>query len=1584
MAVYKPSNCVPFLSCWDLTQPQYISGELNTSNETVTGYKVRVLDSENNTIFEGSEFSPFPENIIDNRGRRYSNTGLNGSEFIVPAIKNIEERPNIMRQILPAVKQGKSETGWWEINKGITFTNHDGWMSKSAGVWLVNGTTNTVDSFAYCNVQENILLTEGHIYYVPKQIKSYGAVKIYIEFKIQDKNGKWRWVTTTKAQSGDRASIGILVEFSKTEEVSISRNGLTPMLFDLTEMYQSGNEPVKYDEAGNLIVDSGKFWGEFTTQLLFPSFGEKTIYKLNIKTAKDGTMVANGTPDNDVSYEYAANFDLIKEHKYLFNPRIQSGFNQSDSKKITFQIWNVCDGPKGVDSELIYEGVNGAIFNNENNAVIISAPSVRLLVKFKKGVSVNNFVARPILIDLTELGLDKAITNPYNIKDGNYPHFFEYYLKNKDNVFKSDNLSQQTPGVDEAKTWFDGTQVLAKRSKTNSWCGTRKTLKELCPDLMQGDYLTIDFCNQGDDPRSSKVYLLYSKGGGRLLSIGETVIVTEEDLRGEVGFYSFLDETKIAKISDIRFVKTSSRSISQDNIIYYDSKTNGFYSWNGGLVYKIENFSNNYPDQPYKWQITLAQGQQNIDGVLEQQPADEYFDMVIDEAKILGSTGNRIQSWLSENIYKDYYIQLYAADTEDANKVGDQLGVRTRISSYDHSYGFIYPQENTIPQELVDKASYFKIFKDTNDPQYVSTARLVNYRLKTDIDKVELDEKTPSSGFTPQGEVATVTNPYFTQIYDGDVTKYITYERYGGASTSPLAQGTTVLLMYQGDTNASPKPTYNVNNGVFAFQSAEFKDGKTTIKWLRPANFNKYSDFLNRLICVQSENKNYSTSATAENLGTINQTELMFYDEAAIGLYPVYEDGTKTLKVAEVELPNSEIGKPQNFDGGIISSVKVKTQPTGVTLTAICLGGNKYVVKASDTYTGTATVNITYMEDKGEVFKNAAGKAYIRPFIGIHAGDKLFYGKDFASSVTIDYIDDVGNSKNKFSPTWYIEYNSAEKKLDLDDKYSIRSFFKTSDENPFYAKASPVLTIDCDQWEKDSEDKYFKNEYGYCVCKRRYVTFKGTITNRNWVNYQWVLTDLTTNNTQISEKIYRGSTECTFYGLQNDHYYEISWIVEDEFGGIFTCEQVFFLDVSINDSPFPFEAEYECETQSVLINFARDGVIIPDPALYSYDTFMVRVEEGSNIYQPYVVKGEKNLKYTYRVLAENNFDPDTADYTIEYVNTDTDNGYLQLGDIQTETPSPDLTYLMSYTMTQIGDSESATGEIPAPTSDDFALNSQHVLNANFVGDVITYEIDIEDFNDLPAHIGLAVELLPSSKTNAEGEVEAEENRNKIKLNCYKKINNGAPLNKYEIFFNIFKKDSDGKWVKDESGRWQEENPVVSAWIPDKDYTVKDNRDYIPTTHPYVWDGAKQVPDNNYLNITGEGALNSSSSVIVNPLGITDSTAKKDRKRVWYDRKTELVQQTAEGDQINAFKAGEDGYWKWPSENEGSFTWEDEEGTEPSTIYSQTELVGHTGRQNVVNYKMTFNIVIKNYKTLSANKDIVWQESVIANAFIEKI
>ena len=1116
-----------------------------------------------------------------------------------------------------------------------------------------------------------------------------------------------------------------------------------------------------------------------------------------------------------------------------------------------------------------------------------------------------------------------------------------------------------------------------------------------CWDLTQNQYISCEINTSNEPVTGYKIRILDNDNniiyeGKNFSAIPQKVNVTTKTQNYTVQNTCLNGSTLVLPLIVADIPKDSNDY--KDNIIYYHK---GIAAWISayGLV---NNFSNISANQPYKWQIVLAQGQT----VMGEEPNAKYFDMVIDEAKILGSTGNRIQSWLSENIYKDYYIQLYNANNE-------QLGVRTRISSYDHSYGFIYPQENTIPQELVDSASYFKIFKDTNDPQYVSTARLVNYKLKTDIDNVILGGKLPKDKFHLIGDAATVANPYFAQVYEGDVTGDITYEKYGGASDSSLAQGTTILLMYQGDTNAKPNPTYNVNNGVFAFQSAEFKDGKTTIKWLRPANFNKYADFLNRLICVQSENSNYSTSATAENLGTINKTELMFYEETAIGLYPVYEGETKALKVANVTLPNSEIGKPQDFNGGIISSVKVETQPTGVTLTAISLGGNKYVIKATpqDTYTGSVIVNITYMEDKGEVFKNAVGKAYIRPFIGIHAGDKLFYGDNFQNNVTIKYIDNEPNSVNKYNPTWYITYD-GDKIFSVDEKYSIRSFFKTSDENPFYGKKSPELIIDSDQWSEEGGEYEIQN--GYKICTKRYITVRGTFENRNWVNYRWVLTDLTAGYIQQSEKIYRGSTEYTFYGLENEHYYLIQWIVEDEYGVVWTTDDeknIFMTRVIINATPFPFKATYECETQSVLLNFIRDGVVIPNPSNITTSYYYVYQEdsEGNKIESleriPYKVQIENraansSVFYAVQSGGESADLPYTIEYELDDTKEDKEYYHLQISNVDPEKGFPaDRKALMEYTQTKLEESASEKGAISAPLSNDFIINSEHILNANFCGDIIDYYIDTDDVNEQPSYIRLTLSLLPAWHTNDNGEVVAEENRNKVVLTVSKKIGNVEPA-KTTILPRVYKQDENKKWsLANLEGRWQEDKKIVSAFVENTS-NLDANLEYIETTHPYVWDDGrgKQVQNESYTNINEVRALNSTTKEISFPISSTETTGEnKKLPNVWTDKKLKLINQTEikknqpeSGNFLNVITS-EDNIWRDTDKDGTSYYWNDyAKGEESDYLYSQTLTTENTGRQNVGNYKMTFSILVKNSNNPTSNINTILSENIKAVVFISDV
>lgn len=1187
-----------------------------------------------------------------------------------------------------------------------------------------------------------------------------------------------------------------------------------------------------------------------------------------------------------------------------------------------------------------------------------------------------------------------------------------------------------------------------------------------CWDLTQNQYISCELNSSNETITGYKIKIFDVDNnlifeGKEFSPIPETLRVTTETQDYTISNTGLNGSTLTLPLIIV------SADYAQDNVIYYNDGK--WYVKDGVSSIEIENFSNDDANQPYKWQIVLAQGQKTSStGEFSQEPELKYYDMVIDESKILGSTNNRIQSYLSENIYKDYYIQLY-----DGNN--NQLGVRTRISSYDHSYGFIYPQENTIPQELVDKASYFKVFKDTNDPQYVSAARLVNYRLKTTIDSIKLGGKLPintesfDGRFKPSGDPSIVSNPYFTQVYEGDVTSSVTYDSYlGNGSDSVLAQNTTFLLMYQGaigpkirrtqfvsgtaeiqDSSGTyyyngyftpigqnvtgvkitvtkgdrgtvkytkesnqinytiyskeknvagvveyystgdaiseygkEEGTYNAYNGVFAFQSAIYdsKENKTTIKWLRPANFNTYANFLNRLICIQNESENYSTSATSENYGTINQTELMFYPETAIGLYPVYKEGTKDLDI--VKIANVPIGEVQVFEEGIISSVTVAEQPVGATLSAIWLGDNKYIVKAfPESYTGTASVNISYMEDSGPVLKNEKGKAYIRPFVGIHAGDKLFYGDKLQETVTINYIDNEPNSGNKYNPTWYITYDEN-KIFSVGEKYSIRSFFKTSDENPFYAKISPSLTVNSRQWSTEN-DEYIK-EGEYYICYKRYITLDGKFEGRNWVNYQWILTDLDMGYVQQSEKVYRGNTQHTFYGLQNTHRYEIQWIVEDEYGIIWQSSNLFNVSVSINITPFPLDVTYECDTQSVLINFTRDGIVIPNPGLYDYSYFMVRTTQNPSLLEfvPYLVITNSEtptlIEYAnFKTLEKGEL---SLPYKISY-----QDGYMELGDIEGETEFVQ-NQLMEYTETKLGGTENERGLIPAPLTSDCALNSSHILNANFSGNIISYQIGTDDVGNNKSQLVVTLSVPSSSYTDSKGNIRLQNNRNRFLVTAYKQVGTAKPPISEPIIVNIFKKKGN-EWIKDANNEWRAGQEVASAFTKAKDGIPETDVDYITTTVPfeYVAVENEQIQNSDYINILEEGAYNSNIVSISSPLSVAGDT-KSAKGRVWYDRKTLKRQQTSNANtEINVFEAGDNGYWSWPtSADETQKEWKDIDGGEDDSLYKQEEIVGHSGRQNIDKIKVTFNIVLKNYDSQNFGQTVDWGSKIIANAFIEDV
>ena len=124
MAVYKSTYCAPFLTSIDprvvltgddaTTAPvEYLQCKVDTSNKNVTGYKIRLLDGQNNEIFpgDGNDYiSPIEELQTESLGYeiRGTNSGINGTFLKIPFFQN--------KKFPPSYKDMKNTGDWGTVS----------------------------------------------------------------------------------------------------------------------------------------------------------------------------------------------------------------------------------------------------------------------------------------------------------------------------------------------------------------------------------------------------------------------------------------------------------------------------------------------------------------------------------------------------------------------------------------------------------------------------------------------------------------------------------------------------------------------------------------------------------------------------------------------------------------------------------------------------------------------------------------------------------------------------------------------------------------------------------------------------------------------------------------------------------------------------------------------------------------------------------------------------------------------------------------------------------------------------------------------------------------------------------------------------------------------------------------------------------------------------------------------------------------------------------------------------------------------------------------------------------------------------
>lgn len=683
----------------------------------------------------------------------------------------------------------------------------------------------------------------------------------------------------------------------------------------------------------------------------------------------------------------------------------------------------------------------------------------------------------------------------------------------------------------------------------------------------------------------------------------------------------------------------------------------------------------------YYWAITLYQEiSKDTDGKITLPNQSKYYDMPVVSGQVIGSNASRLQTELIPKEVNDYqtlndlvlidrFVQLYDSS-------GNQLGVRTLVSSFDSLYGHIIPSNtsiNTITDDMVNASSYLKVFKAGNDPSNLGTT-----------DKVDIfyGGKIPESGakdlngatWTWVTSYAEAGESYWKEeiSYGADAKPTSPYLPFG--SGGPQISGSERLIF-----NGCIEKQYN---GIFypsdisvdEVKKTETIDGKTTetitgytltILWNRTTDADNWGNLSNKIVYISGVTYGVSGTGYAgknvqidayQQFGTINKTPFNFVLEKPVKLR------ANTNKVA-----TEEIGVTVDSDDKITVKYGIATI-LSVTIGTEMLSSSNYVFeqgssnirlyKDSGSFSGSSATVSYYTYDENEyktnVFKNELptvttedsepkvtknGKLYIRPSTSI-AKDMIF--KELTSSIYSRWFKILDFNTDFYYVTYGLVYRYVEGtsgtgdefagvenlKFDIGQRYQIKSYFKTSDYNPFALYKAPDIDIVLKLIGRDAVVEK-NDDTGIYEIKRRNISATATYEQDDyiwWESYQWILYAMNdrwqkTEILQQTEETYTGEIECEFYGLigkkengRNSRYY-LTLIVKTNVGAV--IEKNLVLEASFGEVQFEdkmVESKFDCDLLAVDMDIATStNIVVPS---FSQDCVFDKPPEETETFDP--------------------------------------------------------------------------------------------------------------------------------------------------------------------------------------------------------------------------------------------------------------------------------------------------------------------------------------------------------------------------------
>ena len=1354
MAVYKPSNCIPFMDALDLTKPQDISCELNTSNMNIVGYKLKVLDSQNTVIFEGSKFTPLNDKSI----RSYNNTGINGTVLTLPLIVTDESLMNENTILFKGVETANDANSLYR----------DYEIPKEDGVNVLPDKLSAINNSLYYRWYTRVTYDDVSREVYDKATANGGLYYLYTTYAV-DENAEPYKKTYEQAVANEYYYCENYIEISPKPEFSVA-------------------------------------WHRF---YYINSSGKLTLVDGDDAAADDAAAYKAYKAYNNASRVYA--------REQLF-----------DSKKKSSTSWNIAkSGQNNFYSLEQYHYERNANYFIEGKYYTLDGNGVPKLLEDPEAFK----AAKAVYTQITDINYNYDVVNDYL-----------YYRPLTQDVYS---------GLKDKDVVYIPRYIF---------------IGDIEPSVYYSSVLNVynkkyDFVNAIESGAQVPNYISVVENGNYYVSpdFGKFKLITEIPF----GYKVMMDDTG----SSNRYLYT----LRGNGGVKFDKSgklISGFYENKEKEV--ITGFYNGAPNQPYKWQISLAQGEYDV---TPDNLGSKWYDMTVTTGKVIGSTADRIQGLYSEEIYKDYYIQLHKVDSGTSEMIGN----RVRISSYDHTFGYVYPVEGGFPEDVITKGinksvpNYFSIYKWPNDPDVVAAARKVDY--VTDGHSVDVDIKgikiVDGSGFSS----GSATDTYRKQVYNGkivasDISPSLYAALSNGEPGAWALSATTLLIKDEREADGQ----YSKYNGVYKMVSINYDEtaNKTTIQWQRTAEADTVADMLGRVFFIshgKMAGTNYEN--TLEAGAEINSTPIQFKVEQPIEIYP--------------EPDNNNVG-----------------------------------------YYDKSHQDVEFRKHFSPIFKTTKDQIFIRPFVGVNAGMRFTY-KNNAGYFNIEKMD------NKI---WYI--TPPEKKfsettaLKPGDDYTVTSYFKVSDENPFYGYNTPTIDLII----KNSTGS-FDSSGAEIVSDRRLKVdaIYSQLQNITWKNYRWTLY----NNTDgyvvsQTDTIYTGGFENEFAGLENGSYYTITLEVETEAGDYLSVSKQVLVKVGVVNK-IGLQSAFDCGLQAIKFSFIREGIITPTPQI-----------SDSILY------GEGN-------------------------ETDDKTQFMRITD-----KIEDRNYGVKYDSILL--SSMIQENLQGPTDNSITINSQHILGDYFEGDIMDVIVGISEQEGRKMRQRIAIDAGYDTK-NENGYYTENPDRNRMFVNVYTEAYEGGGWNvksKKSVSVEFYNKDGEAPYITNNKYIWREKKDVLLAYNangatnPNYDYLVisgpdpsdRNLRYLLPPTYEY----------NVFQDTLNEETYNGNS--VLNPL--TKSSTAGDMPTVWVDNKVTPHKQI-DGSWVGVLHLDQPTVWADKDSTASSdLYWQDQKGNSFQKQVYVNENQNHSGRQDFATHRFTFNITVDNLDPMISQNEM----QISAKCFVEEI